>query len=235
MAVGNTVGDMSGDFKVLLVDSLGRQITVGQVAEDAAVSGDGAPILISGRYDASPRSVDDGDKVTLALTAAGAVEISSEMPAAAALADGAANPTSPIVGAGNLHFNATTWDRTRGNVELTLLASSARTAEANSADQVSYNHTGLIIVVDASVDGAAASITPTLEIKDSISGNYFTIWTAAVPIADVVTRAYLFTPGGEGGSYTEAVNLRIGRTWRFTMTVADADSITYSASAVLLV
>ncbi len=140
-----------------------------------------------------------------------------------------------LVGAGNLHFNATTWDRTRGNVELTLLASSARTAEANSADQVSYNHTGLIIVVDASVDGAAASIPPTLEIKDSISGNYFTIWTAAVPIADVVTRAYLFTPGGEGGSYTEAVNLRIGRTWRFTMTVADADSITYSASAVLLV
>lgn len=40
-----------------------------------------------------------------------ALPIDSELPAAAALADGAANPTTPTVGSANLVFNGTTWDR----------------------------------------------------------------------------------------------------------------------------
>ena len=111
----------------------------------------------------------------------------------------------------------------------------ARTAETNSADQTNYNGQALIIIVDISVDPAAASITPELQIKDSISGNYFTVWTAAVALTGVGTYAYLFAPGGAAGSYTEAVNLLVGRTWRFQMNVADADSMTYSVSAVVLV
>jgi hypothetical protein len=37
--------------------------------------------------------------------------VDTELPAAAALADGAANPTSPMVGANGLLFNGATWDR----------------------------------------------------------------------------------------------------------------------------
>ena len=130
---------------------------------------------------------------------------------------------------------ASKWDAVRSNVEVTLLASAARTAETNSSDQTNYSGAALIVVVDVTVDPAAAAITPELQIKDSISGNYFTAWTAGTALSATGTAAYLFQPGGAAGSYTEAVNLRLGRTWRFQMNVADSDSMTYSVSAVVLV
>jgi len=43
------------------------------------------------------------------------VAVDSELPAAAALADAAANPTTPTVGAAALLFNGTNWDRMRGD------------------------------------------------------------------------------------------------------------------------
>lgn len=43
----------------------------------------------------------------------GTVTVDTELAAAAALADAYANPTVPIVGAGGLVFNGTTWDRAR--------------------------------------------------------------------------------------------------------------------------
>lgn len=39
------------------------------------------------------------------------VTVDTELPNAAALADGAANPTTPTVGAANIVYNGTTWDR----------------------------------------------------------------------------------------------------------------------------
>ena len=123
------------------------------------------------------------------------------------------------------------------NIETTPLASAARTVETSSLDQVNVNGRGLILIVNVTADPAAASITPTLEIKDPISGNYFTVWTAAAALAAVGMTAYLFDVGGVGaaGSFTEAVNIRLTRTWRFTMTVANASSMTYSVSANVLV
>lgn len=46
----------------------------------------------------------------------GALTVDSELPAAAALADGSANPTTPLVGACNELFNGTTWDRVKSIV-----------------------------------------------------------------------------------------------------------------------
>ena len=123
------------------------------------------------------------------------------------------------------------------NTEITLLASAARTAETSSADQVNTNSRGLILIVNITADPVAASITPTLEIRDPISGGYFTVWIAAAALAAVGMTAYLFDIGGVGaaGSFTEAINIRLTRTWRFTMTVANANSMTYSVSANELV
>lgn len=45
----------------------------------------------------------------------GTVTVDSELPSAAALADGASNPTTPTVGAASLMYNGTTWDRMRGD------------------------------------------------------------------------------------------------------------------------
>lgn len=45
----------------------------------------------------------------------GTFTVDSELPAAAALADAAANPTTPTAGSASLLFNGTTWDRVRGD------------------------------------------------------------------------------------------------------------------------
>ena len=132
-------------------------------------------------------------------------------------------------------FNGTAWDRERSNEEATLLASAARTATANSADQTNYNGRGLLVYVDVTVDPAAASITPSLQVKDSIGGGYFTIWTAAAALTATGDAVYYFGDGVSGGSFTESLPFGLpARTWRLAMTHADADSITYSVSAVVL-
>lgn len=132
-------------------------------------------------------------------------------------------------------YNGGTFDRQRNNEELTLLASAARTAETPSPLQTNYNGQGLIIFVDWTVETDTVTLTPRLEIQDSISGDYFTIWTAAAGLTAIGHAVYLFVPGGAAGSYTEAVNLRIARDWRFVMGVGDTDEATYSVSAVVLV
>lgn len=57
-------------------------------------------------------SVDDGG---LSLTVDGSVTADTELPAAAALADAAANPTAPAVDSRPSVYNGATWDRLRGN------------------------------------------------------------------------------------------------------------------------
>jgi hypothetical protein len=54
--------------------------------------------------------------VTATQGGAWSVTADTELPAAAALADGAANPTTPTVGAALEVFNGTTWDRARGDI-----------------------------------------------------------------------------------------------------------------------
>jgi hypothetical protein len=188
--------------------------------------------------------------------------VDTELPAAAALADATANPTVPLVGAcmhilnpvsgnwyrwsspaadgsattsfggiTNLLFNGATWDRRRNNQSLPLLVSAARTATLASADQINYNHSRLLLIVNVSVVGTG-SITPSLQVKDSISGNYFTVWTAAAAIVTAAMFTYYFADGATGGSYTEKVASQIaGRTWRLNMVHNNANTITYSASA----
>lgn len=55
----------------------------------------------------------DGSAVTQPVSMAGTVTVDTELPAAAALADGASNPTTPMDGACLLVFNGASWDRLR--------------------------------------------------------------------------------------------------------------------------
>lgn len=124
-----------------------------------------------------------------------------------------------------------------GNVDITLLERAVRTGEAHSGDQFNSYGRGLILFVHVYAVTDTPSITPVLQIRDSISGVYFTIWTAAAAITAAGSYAYLFDLGGIGfgGNYTEAVNLRLGYTWYLIMEHADTDAIEYSVSATLLV
>ena len=130
-------------------------------------------------------------------------------------------------------FNGTTWDRQRNNEEITVLASAARTAQTDSSDLTNFNAQGILLTVDISLDPSTASITPNIQSKDPVSGNYSTIWTAAAALTGTGTTTYLVYPGVLAADFngTEAVSIALPRTWRFRMTVADAESMTWSAGS----
>jgi len=71
MAYGNTDKTGVGTPYWLTVTSDGYLIVAGGAAEDAAVSGQ--PVLIGGRYDATPRDLDDGDAGAIALDVDGRI------------------------------------------------------------------------------------------------------------------------------------------------------------------
>jgi len=128
-------------------------------------------------------------------------------------------------------YDESGWNRQRGVAARTLLSSSARTTTTNSSDQTNYNWHGLLLVVDVTSAGTG-SITPSIQVKDSISGNYKTVWTAAAALTANGTYVYALTsPKPDAASYTEVVGLLVGRTWRLAMTHNNANTITYSASA----
>jgi hypothetical protein len=60
---------------------------------------------------------DGGNSITVdgSISITGTPTVDTELPAAAALADAAANPTAPAVGAFNMVWNGATWDRLMGN------------------------------------------------------------------------------------------------------------------------
>jgi len=69
MSSGNTVKTGTGTSYWLLQDSEGRQLIAGAAAEDAAVEGN--PVLVGGRYDATARTLEDGDVGAVAIDSVG--------------------------------------------------------------------------------------------------------------------------------------------------------------------
>lgn len=111
-----------------------------------------------------------------------------------------------------------------------LLPSAARTATVSTPDQTNFNRRGVEVIINTTVDGAAASVTPTIEGKDPASGEYYAILTGAAVAATgtVVLRVY----PGLAAVANVAVSAVLPRTWRVTMTAADTDSLTYSIGVV---
>jgi hypothetical protein len=155
---------------------------------------------------------------------------SGELPAA--LADGTSTPTTTMVGAVPLLYNGSTVDRARSNAPVTVLASAARTATNNSADFTNYNGRGLHVVIDATAASATPSVVATIQGKDELSGKYYTILASAA-ITGISTTILKVYPG-----ITAAANLSVSdilpRTWRVSVAHGDADSITYSIGASVI-
>jgi hypothetical protein len=80
------------------------------------------------------------------------------------------------------------------------------------------------------------SITPTLQVKDSVSGNYKTIWTAAAAITANGDYVYYFADGipatqPASMAFTEVIPYGLpSRTWRLNVVANNANSVSYSAS-----
>ena len=135
----------------------------------------------------------------------------------------------------NFLFNGVNYQRQRNNEEITVLTSSPRTSTVESADIINYNGQAMIMFVDVSALSATPAIKPRLQIKDPVSGNYHQVWEASASITTVSTTVFYFGNGGSAGVFTEAINLRMPRTWRLQMFHGDADSITYSVAISNLV
>lgn len=162
--------------------------------------------------------------------------VDTELPAAVALADGAANPTAPAVGAVLLLYNGSTLDRQRGNTELTLLSSAARTATTSSTDQVNYNARGVMVFFSITAIPGTDTVTLTIEAKDPIAGTYEAL-LAGVAESATGTKCYLVYPGASAAANgVDVVNgFPLPRTWRVTVTHSAAGSFTYSVAASLIV
>lgn len=135
-------------------------------------------------------SVDDNggsltiDGTVTANAGTGTFAVDSELPAAAALADAAANPTVPTVGADLLGFNGTTWDRVRtantGRLQVDVITGGGGASLADEAafteGATSFTPVGGVlndtITSDPTEDQAAcARITPKRAIHVNLRDN----------------------------------------------------------------
>ena len=122
-------------------------------------------------------------------------------------------------------FNNTTYDRMRGNIDGTALASAARTVATNSADLTNYNGNTVDVFIDVTA-WTAGSITVTIQGKDVLSGKYYTI-LAGTAIGSATTQILRVGPGILSAANASA-QYALPRTWRVSVAVGTADSITYS-------
>lgn len=125
-------------------------------------------------------------------------------------------------------FNGTTWDRARNNVEATVFSSAARTATANSTDQVNYDAHGIKMHLDIT---ASSGTTPTLDIKLQalINGVYIDIAGAVFTQKTGTGTDELTVYPGIAETANESVSDVIPRTWRAVATIAGSSpSFTFS-------
>lgn len=209
----------------------------GSGAAGAADSGN--PVKTGGKYNSTPPTLTDTHRGDTQLDARGNTKVSvhsgaSAILGAAASADGIVAATAIALAALDLghDFNGTTWDRRRANRNDTILASAARTATHNTADLVNHNGRSLHLVIDTTAIAATPSVVFTIQGKDEVSGQYYTILASAA-ITSVSTVILRVGPG-----LTAAANLVandvLPRTWRVLVTHGDADSITYSVGAAII-
>lgn len=171
------------------------------------------------------------------VSSASPLPVDTELPAAAALSDSTANPTAPMVGAAGMVYNGASFDRQRGNTEGTLLASAARTAFTQSAEQVNYNARGVNVWVY--VTAKAASTTLDLYIASFNPVSSIVTYEARV-LGWVATansgQSLQLYPGATTLAATTYGYQRIAREagalsrrWYFQVVPSDANSVTYSA------
>ena len=137
----------------------------------------------------------------------GTVTVDSELPTAAALADAAANPTTPTIGSANLVFNGTTWDRARGDT-------------TNGIDVDVTRVTGTV-TVDSELPAAAAladaTANPTVPtVGSALMGFNGTTWdrvrtanTGRLQV-DVITGGGGASPNTPANKYVTSASLAAG-------------------------
>lgn len=135
-----------------------------------------------------------------------------------------------VVAALNYLFNGTDFSAEESNREITVLASAARTSTTDSANFTNISSRGAHFVINVSALAATPSITVTIQGRDPISGNFYDLLVsnAITTVGTTVLKVYPGITAVANG----AANDILPRTYRVRVAHADADSITYSVSAI---
>lgn len=228
----------------------------GGVAAGATDSGN--PVKVGGKYNATLPTLTDGQRGDLQLNARGILPVEiyhatgsmTENLGGAQAADGVTNTFSSLIALtrAQLYNGGTTtgWDRQRGNVASTGLASAARVATTPTPDQVNYNGRGAQIMLDVTATpNDAQTLTVTVEVKDVVSSKYvviasFTALLATTLGATPTTETYVYTlyPGAAETAAIakhEVQALPLGRTWRVNVLHSAGGSWTYSVGITNIV
>lgn len=116
--------------------------------------------------------------------------------------------------------------------EVTLYSSAARTATPTEAAFGAGGAHGLHLVIDVSAVAATPSVVPTIDGYDTLSDSWYNLLTG-VAITATGTTVLKIYPGIAAVANASASDV-IPNKLRLVMTHADADSITYTASAHLM-
>lgn len=147
------------------------------------------------------------------------------------------SPTTVIIAAAaeGLRYNPSDndWERERNNAEMTALTSSARTLTTNSNDITNFNGRSLVCMLDLTTH-AGASIQPSVQWRDALSGNYQTLFVGP---AQTTTGNVTFSVGagisasagmGVVASASYGYSGALPRTVRVQVVHGNSNSATYS-------
>jgi hypothetical protein len=247
----NNVGTLATITNTVHVDDDGASLTV-DAAELTAIAASTAAMDDWDETDrckvnpiAGQAGVQGGAGTVTALTqrvafATDANAVDTELPAAAATADGASDPTAPAVDGRPSLYNGSTWDRERGNTDGTALSSAARTGTTSSADLVNYNCRGVIAWLDITANSGSGQLTVLIQGKDG-TGNYYNLNGAGTAVAATNAKFGIEVyPGATTAGIAtslrilERTSAALPRTWRVTVSHSSGVSWTYSVTYSLI-
>ena len=115
----------------------------------------------------------------------------------------------------------------------TLLDSAARTTAQTSADFSAEEALTSDFIFNVTLDPGTASVTPSIQGKDQVSGAYYTILTGAAVAATGITVMRVGPTIIAAANV--AANAMLPKEFRVAVAVADAESITYSFAVTHMV
>lgn len=176
--------------------------------------------------------VQDTVPVNIVGSSGTAAVVDTELAAAIAAGDSmATQTTAPVISYNALFSGGTTWLRAQANRNATMLASAARTATNSTSAQTNINHRGLHLAINVTSAGTG-SITVKVEGYDAVPADYYTVLegTAITTTGKTVLKVY---PGITASANAAACDV-LPPTWRVTVTHNNANTITYSVVANLV-
>lgn len=118
------------------------------------------------------------------------------------------------------------------NTSLEVLPIAARTAETASSVFRNRHHRGVRVHFNCTLDPGTAAVVATVQGKDTITGEYYTLLASASIAATGDT--YLLVYPGAAVTSNVSVNQPLPPYWRVLVTVNDTESLTYGITAELL-